>query len=255
MGRLMFNANRLVYSAKRYNIVNTTQYIFSSMKNIADYVVENEKESGSFHRVIFVLRHSIRPRNDWSNNVKLTPLGVNAARLAGQSLQVLPGNLGETDYYSTKVMRTDQTAFYMAEGRGVEQLHTLDDVKSIYTIATNLNYIKNIEVYNNYIDLKGYNATWYEYMYDGIGTGTAFNDIATVSDAFINSVLAGTTTKNNIVISHDQNVMPLVVYSLNKLIDFRINECWLNYLSGIVILEKDGIKNIIPVTGLPSGYN
>ena len=49
--------------------------------------------------------------------------------------------------------------------------------------------------------------------------------------------------------------MPLVVYSLNKLIDFRINECWLNYLSGIVILEKDGIKNIIPVTGLPSGYN
>ena len=132
---------------------------------------------------------------------------------------------------------------------------TLDDVKSIYTVATDLNYIKNTEVYDNYLDLKGYNATWYEYMYDGIGTGTAFNDIATVSNAFIDSVLAGTTTKNNIVISHDQNVMPLVVYSLNKLIDFRINECWLNYLSGIVILEKDGIKNIIPVTGLPSGYN
>ena len=90
MGRLTFNGDRLVYSAKRYNIVNTTQYLFSSMKNIADYVIENEAISGNFDKVIFVLRHSIRPRNNWTNEVKLTPLGVNAARIAGQSLQTLP---------------------------------------------------------------------------------------------------------------------------------------------------------------------
>lgn len=255
MGRLTFNGDRLVYSAKRYNIVNTTQYLFSSMKNIADYVIENEAISGNFDRVIFVLRHSIRPRNNWANEVKLTPLGVNAARIAGQSLQTLPGNLGETDYYSTKVMRTDQTAFYIAEGRGVEQLHTLDDVKSIYTIATDLNYINDTAAYNDYVDLKGYNPTWYEYMYDGIGTGTAFKDIKIVSDNFLESVVKNTITKNNIIISHDQNVMPLLVYLVNKLVDFRINECWLNYLSGIVILVKNRINSLIPVSGLPSGYN
>lgn len=255
MGRLTYNGERLVYSTKKYNISNMTQYMFSSMKNIADYVIANESDVEKFDKVIFVLRHSVRPRNDWSNNVKLTPLGVNAAKIAGQSLQSLPGEYGETSYYSTKVMRTDQTAFYMAEGRGVEEIPTLNDVKSIYSIATSLDYIKDQNAYNNFINIKGYNATWYEYMYDGSGTGSAFKDIATVSNDFINSVLVNTTTKNNIVISHDQNVMPLLVYSLNKLVDFRINECWLNYLSGIVILKKGNITNIIPVSGLPSGYN
>ena len=122
-------------------------------------------------------------------------------------------------------------------------------------MATDLNYIKNSKEYNNLINTRGYNRTWYDYMYDGFGTGTAFNDINEVSYNFVSSVLTRTTTKNNILISHDQNVMPLVVQTLNKLIDFRVNYKWLNFLSGIAILEKDGIVSVIPVTGLVSGYN
>lgn len=255
MGRLTFNSDRLVYSTK-YKLVNTNQYIFSSMMNVAKYVADNETDTEKFDKVIFVLRHSIRPRNDWSPDVKLTPLGVNAAKIAGQSLQTLPGELGETGYYSTKVTRTDQTAFFIAEGRGVEQLRTLDDVKDMSTVSTSLNFIKDEDTYNNYVALKGYNATWYDYMYNGSGTGSAFNDMYVISDNFINSVLNNATlTKNSIMISHDQNVMPLVVASLNKAVDFRINECWLNYLSGIVILKKGNTTSIIPVSGLPSGYN
>lgn len=248
MGRLTFGGDRLVYSSKKYNISNMSKHMFSTMENVTSYVINNPE----FDKVIFVIRHSIRNRNDWSNDVKLTALGVHGAERAGLALHDLPG---EMSYYSTDTVRTKQTAYYLAQGRNIEVVSSINDIQNIDLVATDLNYIKTERDYDYLVKKDGYTATWYNYMYDGAGTGTAFNDIKTVSDAFIASVLTRTTTKNNILVSHDQNVMPLLVYSLNKLIDFRANERWLNYLSGIAILQKGDEISIMPVTGLLSGYN
>lgn len=247
MGRLIFEDKKLVYSDDNYSISKTLKHMFSSIRRVADYALKND-----MNKVIFVLRHSIRPRDNWSDTVKLTPLGVHAAEQAGKALSILPD---EMSYYSTNITRTKQTAYYIALGRHIEYVPSIRSIKNINTVATDLNYIKNSKEYNNLINTRGYNRTWYDYMYDGFGTGTAFNDINEVSYNFVSSVLTRTTTKNNILISHDQNVMPLVVQTLNKLIDFRVNYKWLNFLSGIAILEKDGIVSVIPVTGLVSGYN
>lgn len=252
MGRLTIEGKKLVYPDKNYNISSMKKHMFSSMKNVADYVIENKNAGNEFDKVIFVVRHSIRPRDDWSNTVKLTPLGVHGAERAGKSLCNLPG---EMSYYSTNTTRTRETAYYMSTGRHIEYLPSPADVKDIYSVGTDLNYIKDQKQYDYLLKLKGYNATWYEYMYEEAGTDTAFNNIETVSMDFIRSVIEKTDTQNNILVSHDQNVMPLVVYSLNKLIDFRINNSWLNYLSGIAILQKGNVISIIPTTGLITGYN
>lgn len=60
----------------------------------------------------------------------------------------------------------------------------------------------------------------------------------------------------NVLISHDQMVVPLVVYFTNKRINLRYyeNQLWLNYLAGLaIIVNGAGDVRFVPVRGIDSG--
>lgn len=236
-----------------------------------------------YEKVIFVLRHASRPLNDWSSGVELTDLGKYSAYLAGKHLN---GITSKFKYYSTNTVRTKQTAFQLYTGRNeVNQtddiIRSYTDIPAIPSGISNLNFIKDQTKYDNYTDTDGYYKVWYNYIYgthvplpenlDNIDHQymDAFNNITSVATDFITSAFNTTTEKFNIIISHDQNIMPLVAYSTNYIVNFKsyanpnedptkiVYSSWLNFLSGIIMLKKVGENDtyFIPITGLSTGYN
>ena len=63
-----------------------------------------------YDKAVIVLRHSVRPINNWDANVELTDLGKYTAELAGEYIAQLRGSM---QYFSTNTVRTKQTAYYM----------------------------------------------------------------------------------------------------------------------------------------------
>lgn len=224
-----------------------------------------------YDKVVLVLRHSIRPLNDWSTNVELTDLGKYSANLAGKHLN---GLTRKFKYFSTDTVRTKQTAYLLYKGRN--ENHQIDDPIASYvdipiTWYNNiygLDFIKDQDLYNYYTNRDGYYTVWYNYIYgtqDPLPENPedinhqymdAFNDIKTESDKFIISALAA-TEKFSIIISHDQNVMPLVAYATDYIVNFKKygNGSWLNFLSGVAIMKKGGEYSFVPISGLATGYN
>lgn len=248
-------------------IVNEKHVQFTPMSVLANRLnLETE-----YDKVVLVLRHSIRPLNDWSANVELTDLGKYSASLAGKHLN---GLTSQFKYFSTDTVRTKQTAYLLYKGRN--ENHQIDDEIESYEnipIATQnniygLNFIKDQTKYNDYVNSDGYYKVWYNYIYgtqDPLPENPedinhqyldAFNDIDIESDKFIISAL-GATEKFSIIISHDQNVMPLVAYATNYIVNFKKygNGSWLNFLSGLAIMQKGGEYSFVPISGLATGYN
>jgi hypothetical protein len=232
----------------------------SVMANRYDLVNDYEK-------AIIILRHSIRPSSVWADNVKLTDLGVYTANQAGTQLSNIDTKI---QYFSTNITRTKQTAFEIYKGRNNvldDTYSTEDDIPLISSAGiTDLNFIEHEDKYDEYVSVYGYNAVWYDYIYgdrpiiDGSTVHhsfmDAFYDIDTVSNAFISSAI-NATEKISVIISHDQNIMPLVASKTNYLINFKKSNKWLNYLSGLLILKKAGALDpcYVPITGLATGYN
>ena len=232
-----------------------------------------------YDKVVLVLRHSVRPLNDWSTNVELTDLGKYSASLAGKHLN---GISTKFKYFSTDVVRTKQTAYLLYKGRN--EVNQIDDVISSYanipiTWQNNiygLDFIKDqskYEYYTSHDPITGkpkdnYRNVWYGYIYgtqdplpenkDNIDHQymDVFNDITYECERFITTALTA-TQKFSIIVSHDQNVMPLVAYATDYLINFKKygNGSWLNFLSGIAILQKGQECSYIPISGLATGYN
>ena len=248
-------------------IVNEKHVQFTPISVLANRLnLETE-----YDKVVLVLRHSIRPLNDWSANVELTDLGKYSANLAGKHLN---GLTSKFKYFSTDTVRTKQTAYLLYKGRN--ENHQIDDPIASYVdipITWNnniygLNFIKDQDLYNYYIKRDDYYPVWYNYIYgtqdplpenpDDINHQymDAFNDIKSESDMFIISALAA-TEKFSIVVSHDQNVMPLVAYATNYIVNFKKygNGSWLNFLSGVAIMQKGGEYSFVPISGLATGYN
>lgn len=223
-----------------------------------------------YDKAVIVLRHSTRPINNWDAYVELTDLGKYTAELAGEHIAQLRGSM---QYFSTNTVRTKQTAYYMYKGRNknIQKDSVIDRYEDVPLTYNNdifgLDFVKNETKYNQYTHDYGYNNVWYDYIY---GTGPipedpsqivhkyadAFNDIDVESEKFIHSALAA-TEKMSVIISHDQNVMPLVAQATNYKINFKTYHggSWLNFISGIAILEKNSEIYVVPITGTATGYN
>ena len=223
-----------------------------------------------YDKAVIVLRHSIRPIYNWESWVELTDLGKYTAELAGEHIAQLRGSM---QYFSTNTVRTKQTAYYMYKGRNKNTqkdsvINRYEDVPLTYNNGIfGLDFVKNETKYNQYTHDYGYNNVWYDYIY---GTGPipedpsmivhkymdAFNDINIESERFITSAL-NATNKMSIIISHDQNVLPLVAYATDYKVNFKTyhSGSWLNFISGIAILKKGNILASIPITGTATGYN
>ncbi len=136
-------------------IVNEKHVQFTPMSVLANRLnLETE-----YDKVVLVLRHSIRPLNDWSANVELTDLGKYSASLAGKHLN---GLTSQFKYFSTDTVRTKQTAYLLYKGRN--ENHQIDDEIESYenipiTSQNNiygLNFIKDQDLYNYYIKRDNY---------------------------------------------------------------------------------------------------
>ena len=233
--------NRYIKLRDNFCYLENTLY-FKSFSKLTEFLNEND-----FDKVVIIVRHSMRPSNDWSPNVALTDLGISYAEMAGEQLMGLNGLI---DYYATDTRRTKETAYYISQGREDNIIKRLDDVLPMGNIK-NPEYVKNQTKYNEYTNTYGYNQVWYRYCYNNEFLD-AFKDIAEESNAFVNTPFTYTTKKQNLIISHDQSIIPLVVYLTDKKVNF-IGK-WLNFISGIAIIEKNSEKIAIPVTGLPSGF-
>lgn len=224
---------------------------FMSFKKLTEYLNKLD-----FDKVIIMVRHAARPLNvDWSEEnyygkyVSITDYGISCAELAGEQLTDISD---EFAYYATDTTRTKETALYISRGREDRVLKTTDDVL-LFDSIENPEYIKDNDKYSNYVNNDGYYNVWYNFMYNG-WYNDAFNDLATTSMTFVTTALENTNKKYNILISHDQNIMPLTVYLTDKKIEYRSNK-WLNFISGIAIIKKDSELTYIPVTGMSTGFN
>ena len=233
-------------------LINRPGSYFYTFANIAERLLDM-----TFEKCAIFVRHSVRLSTQWGPEVHLTDLGISYAMQAGMVLMDIPD---EFDYYSTDMVRTKETAMYISKGREDGKVETTGDVLPMNNMP-NPEYIKDQTRYNEYSQQYGYNNLWRKYMYREQDFSDAFYDITDVSQAFETAVLTNITKKYNIIVSHDQNVMPFmadrgVVRSPGSIPDFRPNK-WLNYLTGTVMIKFAGsdTPRYLPITGLGTGFN
>lgn len=239
----------ITYKNKYFSLNDNLCYLkdkenFMSFNKLSEYLSELD-----FDKVIIMVRHSARPLNDWSTEVHLTDYGVSCAELAGEQLVTIPDKIA---YYATDVTRTKETALYISKGRDDNILRSIADVLPLGDIK-NPEYIKDNGKYNNYVNNDGYYNVWYNFMYND-WYADAFNNLYTTSLEFVNTAIANTNRKYNLIVSHDQNIMPLTVCLTDKKLEYRPNK-WLNFISGIAIIKKDSELTYIPITGMSTGFN
>lgn len=221
-----------------------TKENFMSFNKLSEYL-----DTIEFDKVIIVIRHAARPLNDWSKGVHITDYGISCSELAGEQLALIPDKFA---YYATDTTRTKETALYISKGREDGVLKSINDVLPFGNIK-NPEYIKNQANYEHYITTVGYNNTWYGFMYNGL-YNDAFNNMFDVSYRFVDDAIRYTNKKYNIIVSHDQNIMPLAVCLAGRNLEFRPNK-WLNFISGVVIIAKNPDNIYIPITGMSTGFN
>lgn len=208
-------------------------------------------------KVAFLLRHGERPSDSWGKETLLTENGVEQCRIVGAKLQGGVASKNQIEAHSTDMYRTQQTAFYIAEGRGDELWTNFQDVPTANCIDGDIYYADGVsglpwEVVAAYA--YGELDKYAPYNVD------SFKDITTVTNGITELVLSTLNATDKPLVlftTHDSALVPFVVHSTKrKLKDLRIWETskWLNFLAGAaIILRKNGVTEICPICGLDSG--
>jgi len=216
-------------------------------------------------KVVFMIRHGERSRNNSGKESPLTEDGVEEAIAMGAKL-IGPE---EFKFIHTGFVRTYQTALYAAVGRG--QAQVLEDGTAIgfeadtVTQLTDGWFMKDKEKRDEYqaadSTLKNVNVMYAAWAYDGLYSDV-FYDLEERSQELLNTYVlkdVANLPKYTLIASHDQLLMPLLVYLTQKQIDLKLHNVtaprnWLTFLAGVAIIIND--KNELryaPIKGGATG--
>ena len=216
-------------------------------------------------KAVFVIRHGERddgqtgketPLTYWEgepDSVKGQPTdGVRQAIAVGKKLV----STDEFTYTHTKYLRTEQTCFYINQGRG--QATFPHDSSEIYSISW---YKKDKERYSFYEDsttnVRLVIAGWaYDKLY-----ADAFYDLKEKTEEIVKTHIApdyASMSKFRVICSHDDFILPLTVYASNGTVNYRYHDPesrhWPYFLTGVaVIIDNKNQIRYVPFRGLGIG--
>lgn len=184
-------------------------------------------------KVVFVLRHAERETSVLKES-PLTPEGQIQAMTVGAKL------LGSAKfaYAHTDFVRTEETCNFIALGRGEDTLTLAHDTIPELTSSW---YIKDTLIRETYISKDtNSNSVVSFWAYDSL-FADAFYDFATRNQEVIDSFFVkdyAVMDKAKMIISHDEFIVPLVVYATDKQVNYRKRKgaWWIDYLSGLAII-------------------
>lgn len=199
-------------------------------------------------KVVFLIRHA--DRYSTAKGGLLTGLGEYQAIEVGKKL----ASEATPNYFHSEVLRTEQTAHKIAQGRGQAEIN--------HTVLPELNgdwFIKDNDKLNAYGEAStGTYEVIADWAYNGVDAD-AFYDFETAGKKFVDDVVVGKMAAQgdfSIAVSHDQFIVPLLVYLTNRQIDLKKyeNGRWLHFLAGVAfIIKPDGSVKFVPVKGLDAG--
>ena len=233
-------------------------------------------------KVVFIVRHAERDPST-SKDSPLTLEGIEAALAAGQKL----AGPGEFKFVNSGFLRTYQTVYYMAIGRGQYQVDAafqdslvnnalLPDpeffqVRADFPVDTITQitdgwFLKDKElreVYKTRDSISNVNEMYSKWIYEGMYEDVYYNLDERCNDVLKNYIVKDYSAmpKYTLMGSHDQFLMPLTSWATNKAInlifrDYELKEWrWVGFLSGLAIIIND--KNEIryaPIKGMEQGY-
>ncbi|MCQ2098314.1 MAG: histidine phosphatase family protein [Fibrobacter sp.] len=234
-------------------------------------------------KVIFIVRHAEREAQTGKES-PLTQDGVEAAVAAGQQL-IGPG---EFKFVNSGFLRTFQTVYYMAIGRGQYQAPAgFTDSLAAWTVVTDLEdgfvpaadfpvdtitqitdswFLKDKELRDQYAkrdSINNVNEMYSKWIYEGLYEDVYYNLDERCEEVLKNYLVKdyGEMPKYTLMGSHDQFLMPLTSWATKKAInliyrDYELKEWrWVGFLSGLAIIIND--KNEIryaPIKGMEQGY-
>lgn len=199
--------------------------------------------------VVFILRHAERT-DDTGRNGHLTDNGKKQSESVGAKLKGEDIYLGNSGY-----VRSKETCEHVGIGSGMKSI-----VQDSLPFLDGDWYVKNKDRLENYKSSEG--GGWQvfsRYAYQG-GYTDALYDLEERSEELIQKELRPRLSgmkRVNVLISHDQMVLPLVVYCTEKHVNMRYfeNQLWINYLAGLAVVfdSKGNVVRYEPVRGLESG--
>ena len=208
-------------------------------------------------KVAFLLRHGERG-DGTGKSEPLTENGIEQCRAVGAKIRGGVAEKNQIEAHSTDFVRTQQTAFYIADSRG-------DDLWPSYT---NVPTDHNISSEMFYAD--GYTNISYEYIsayaYDQLividpAAMEYFKNIDQITNEItvrITSLLQASDKPLMFFTSHDSVILPYTVHRTKGKLDclkFWENHQWINYCAGTaVILRANGTVETYPVKGLDEGW-
>lgn len=184
-------------------------------------------------KVVFVLRHAERETSVRKES-PLTLEGHSQATTVGAKL------LGSAKfaYAHTDFVRTEETCKFIALGRGEDTLTLAHDTIPELTSGW---FIKDSVIRETYISKDtNSNSVVSFWAYDSL-FADAYYDFATRNQEVIDSFFVedyAVMDKAKMIISHDEFIVPLVVYATDKQVNYRKRKgaWWINYLSGLAII-------------------
>ena len=217
-------------------------------------------------KAVFVLRHGERDDND---HTKLSPLtywdNVKEDSIAGQPTDGVRQAIAvgkklisadEFTYTHTKYLRTEQTCFYIAQGRGQQTFP--HDSSEIYSISW---FKKDSERYNFYKDsTTNVRLVISGWAYDSL-YADAFYDFKEKTEEMIKTHIApdyASMNKFRVICSHDDFILPLSVFASNGTVNYRFHDPdsrhWPYFLTGVAVIidDKNQIR-YVPFKGLGIG--
>jgi broad specificity phosphatase PhoE len=202
--------------------VDFPQNEFTDIGDVYKNIQCNEK-------VVFMIRHGERSRNYSGKEAPLTDDGIEEAIAMGAKLT----GPGEFKFIHTGFVRTYQTALYAAVGRG--QAQVLEDGTAVNFVADTVTqltdgwFMKDKEKRDEYqaadSTLKNVNVMYAYWAYEGLYTDV-FYDLEERSKELLNTYVlkdVASLPKYTLIASHDQLLMPLLVYLTNKQIDLKLH--------------------------------
>ena len=198
--------------------------------------------------VVFILRHAERT-DDTGKNGHLTDNGKKQSERVGEKLK------GADIYFAnSSYTRTFETCEGIAKGAGIKDApqDTLDFLLGEW-------FVKNDDKLRSYKDANGGGwVVFSKFAYTGEYSDAMYDLEDRSKELVYDKVIPmlPSMKRVNVLISHDQMVVPLVVYFTNKRINLRYyeNQLWLNYLAGLaIIVNGAGDVRFVPVRGIDSG--
>ena len=216
-------------------------------------------------KAVFVIRHGERsdaqtgketPLTYWENEPDSSngqpSDGVRQAIAVGKKLI----SADEFTYTHTKYLRTEQTCFYINQGRG--QATFPHDSSEIYSISW---YKKDKERYSFYEDsTTNVRLVISGWAYDNL-YADAFYDLKEKSEEIIKTHIApdyASMNKFRVICSHDDFILPLSVFASNGTVNYRFHDPasrhWPYFLTGVAVIidDKNQIR-YVPFRGLGIG--